>query len=156
MIVVADTSPINYLILIRQINLLQQLYAQILIPSAVLKELKHPAAPKNVRDWATDAPPWVEVLDPKTKVALPRLETGESDAIALATEIHAQLILMDDYAGRKEASRKGLKVAGTLSVLDEADQAGLLSFEAAVAELQKTTFRLSPMVLSGIRRKRTH
>lgn len=45
MIVVADTSPINYLILIRQINLLQQLYAQILIPSAVLKELKHPAAP---------------------------------------------------------------------------------------------------------------
>ena len=46
MVVVADTSPINYLVLIARIELLKQLYARILIPPAVLAELKHPAAPK--------------------------------------------------------------------------------------------------------------
>jgi predicted nucleic acid-binding protein len=50
MVVVADTSPINYLVLIAQIDLLKQLYARILIPPAVVAELKHPVAPKPVRD----------------------------------------------------------------------------------------------------------
>ena len=50
MVVVADTSPINYLVLIARIEILKQLYARILIPPAVLAELKHPAAPKAVRD----------------------------------------------------------------------------------------------------------
>jgi predicted nucleic acid-binding protein len=56
MVVVADTSPINYLILIAQIDLLKHLYTRILIPPAVLTELKHPVAPKPVRDWADNAP----------------------------------------------------------------------------------------------------
>ena len=51
MVVVADTSPINYLVLITQIDLLKELYTRVLIPPAVLAELKHPAAPKSVRDW---------------------------------------------------------------------------------------------------------
>jgi hypothetical protein len=52
MIVVADTSPINYLVLIGQIEILPRLYTRITIPSAVLKELKHPVAPEPVRDWS--------------------------------------------------------------------------------------------------------
>jgi predicted nucleic acid-binding protein len=54
MVVVADTSPINYLVLIGQIDLLIRLYTRILIPPAVLAELKNPLAPKPVRDWACD------------------------------------------------------------------------------------------------------
>ena len=54
MVVVADTSPINYLVLIGQIDLLTRLYTRILIPPAVLAELKHPLAPKPVRNWACD------------------------------------------------------------------------------------------------------
>ncbi|MGA2599574.1 MAG: hypothetical protein ABSH09_21580 [Bryobacteraceae bacterium] len=50
MVVVADTSPINYLVPIAQIDLLHRLYTRILIPPAVLAELKHPAAPRPVRD----------------------------------------------------------------------------------------------------------
>ena len=46
MVVVADTSPINYLVLIAQIDILARLYTRILIPPAVLAELKHPLAPK--------------------------------------------------------------------------------------------------------------
>ncbi len=54
MVVVADTSPINYLVLIEQIDLLIRLYTRILI--AVLEELNHPLAPNPVRDWARNPP----------------------------------------------------------------------------------------------------
>ncbi len=155
MVVVADTSPINYLVLIGQSDLLKQLYQQILIPPAVLKELKHPGAPKTVRDWAVSHPPWLEVLNPKTSIMLPHLDPGENESIALAAEMHAEMVLIDDQAGRQEAIRRGLKVAGTLSILDEADQAGLVIFDEAVAELQATSFRVSVAVLSAIRLKRS-
>jgi predicted nucleic acid-binding protein len=155
MIVVADTSPINYLVLIGQINLLNQLYGRTLIPSAVLAELRHPAAPRTVREWALNAPHWLEVQDPMTRMMLTHLDTGESEAIALAAEIHADVVLIDDLTGRQEAIRRGLKVAGTLSVLDEADQAGLVVFDDAISELRKTSFRVSPAVLLEIKQKRS-
>jgi len=155
MVVVADTSPINYLVLIAQIDLLAALYKRILIPPAVLAELKHPLAPKPVRDWAGNAPRWLEVLSPKSSLILPKLDLGETEAIALATEVHADAVLIDEQAGRQEALLRGLKVAGTLSVLGEADQAGLVIFDDAVAELRKTSFRVSQAVLSEIRQKRS-
>jgi predicted nucleic acid-binding protein len=85
-----------------------------------------------------------------------RLDPGESEAIALAAEVHADVVLMDDHAGRQEAIRRGLRVAGTLSILDEGDQAGLVNFDAAIAQLQKTIFRVSQAVLAEIREKRSH
>jgi predicted nucleic acid-binding protein len=155
MVVVADTSPINYLVLIEQIDLLTRLYTRILIPPAVLAELKHPLAPKPVRDWACDTPKWLEVLSPKDSLTLARLDLGETEAIALATEMHAEVLLIDEQAGRQEAVRRGLRVVGTLSVLDEADQAGLVSFDQAVAQLRKTSFRVSQAVISEIIQKRS-
>lgn len=55
-------------------------------------------------------------------------------------EVRADVLLVDEETGQQEALRRGLRVAGTLSVLDEAEQAGLVSFDHAIAELQKTTF----------------
>ena len=155
MVVVADTSPINYLFLIAQIDLLARLYARILIPPALLAELKHPLAPKPVRDWASKAPAWLEVLSPKESLILAALDLGESEAIALATEVHAEVVLIDEQAGRQEAVRRGLRVAGTLSVLDEADRTGLVVFDDAITQLHKTTFRVSQAFLSEIRQKRS-
>jgi predicted nucleic acid-binding protein len=126
-----------------------------LVPPAVLAELKHPLAPKPVQDWAVNAPAWVEVLSPKSSLVLGQLDLGESEAIALAAEVHADVVLMDEQAGRQEAARRGLRVAGTLSVLDEAEQAGLVNFNAAVAALQKTSFRVSQAVLAEVRAKRS-
>ena len=136
-------------------HLLKQLYARIFIPPAVVAELKHPVAPKAVRDWADNPPEWVEVLSPKSSLILAQLDLGESEAIALATELRAEVVLIDEQAGRQEALRRGLKVAGTLSILDEADLAGLLVFDNVVAELRKTSFRVSQAVLSEIREKRS-
>ena len=138
-----------------EIDLLKQLYTRIPVPPAVLAELKHPLAPKPVQDWAVNAPAWLQTLSPKSKLVLARLDLGESAAIALATEVNADLVLIDDQAGRQEAVRRGLKVAGTLSVLDETERAGLLDFDEAVAELQKTSFHISQASLCEIRAKRS-
>jgi predicted nucleic acid-binding protein len=155
MIVIADTSPVNYLILIRQIHLLKALYSRTLIPPAVLSELKHPLAPQAVKEWAASPPPWIEIVEPRSTLVLHQLDPGENEAIWLAMEVRADLILIDDQAGRQEALRRGLNVAGTLSVLDEADRVGLVSFDVAINELAKTSFRVSPTVLLQIKQRRS-
>jgi len=69
--------------------------------------------------------------------------------------MHAALLLIDEQAGRQEAARRGLKVAGTLSALDEADRAGFVNFDAAVASLRQTSFRVSEAVLFEIKKRRS-
>jgi predicted nucleic acid-binding protein len=156
MVVVADTSPINYLVLIEQIGILPRLYARVLVPPAVFDELTHPAAPRPVRDWTARHPEWLEVVSPKNTVALPQLDRGESQAIALAGELGIDvLLLIDELAGRREAKLRGLKVAGTLSVLDDADRAGLVSFDDAIMRLRTTSFRVSRAILAEIEKKRS-
>jgi predicted nucleic acid-binding protein len=66
-----------------------------------------------------------------------------------------RVVLIDELAGRREALHRGLKVAGTLSVIDEADRAGLVVFDQAIAELRKTSFRVSEAVLWEIKVKRS-
>jgi predicted nucleic acid-binding protein len=67
MIVVADTSPINYLVLIEEIAILEELYSQVTIPHAVHAELVHSATPERVRSWIEQLPSWVEVRTPSGK-----------------------------------------------------------------------------------------
>jgi predicted nucleic acid-binding protein len=80
-------------------------------------------------------------------LALETLDLGESQAIALDGELGGGVVLIDEAAGRKEATRRGLKVARTLSVLDDADRSGLVIFDEAIARLRKTSFRISQAVL---------
>ena len=73
MIVVADTSPLNYLILIGQADLLYRLYGRVLIPQAVLSELQDPGAPSAIASWLKQCPPWLEIC----QVAIGREEISE-------------------------------------------------------------------------------
>jgi predicted nucleic acid-binding protein len=100
-LIVADTSPINYLILIQQISVLPKLYTRVLIPPAVFYELTSPAAPSVVRQWTATSPAWIEILSPKKFGALAALDLGESQAISLASEVGASVLLMDEQAGRR-------------------------------------------------------
>ena len=120
----------------------------------MVEELRHSVAPEPVRAWIARSPGWLEIVKPRGTVTLARLDAGESEAIALAIETHADLLLLDEQAGRLEAARQGLKVAGTLAVLDDADQAGIIKFEDAVARMRGTSFRISLAVLAQIREKR--
>ena len=121
----------------------------------MLEELKHPDAPEPIRDWLRDQPRWLQIMKPKSIIRWAQLDLGECEAIALASEIKAEVLLIDDLAGRQEAIRCGLRIAGTLSVLDEADQAGLADFEQAVDRLSQTSFRISRAVLADMNERRS-
>ena len=83
MIVVADTSPLNYLVLIDEVGLLPALFGQVLLPQAVFRELQHPRTILKVREWATRLPEWLEVRTVASVAngALMELDIGEREAI---------------------------------------------------------------------------
>lgn len=121
MLVVADTSPLNYLVLIDLIDLLPKLYRQVAVPEAVIRELQHELAPAAVRAWAAKPPDWLQIHAAEANAAdLIDLDLGEAEAIALARQLSADLLLMDDQAGRRAVLQAGLRVTGTLAVLDDA------------------------------------
>ena len=148
MIVVADTSPINYLIQIDQIDLLEKLYKEIFVPQAVLNELSHDAAPTAVRTWTLRRPDWVKaraaMARPETEFS--RLDKGEQEAIWVALDLCAGTLLIDDLRGREEAKRRGLSVTGTLGVLMLAGKEGLLTETVHIYRrlVTETSFRISP------------
>jgi predicted nucleic acid-binding protein len=94
MIVVADTSPLNYLIQIGCESLLPVLYTRVMIPPAVLAELGDPAAPSAVGQWLLRVPEWIEVKRTSSPpdTGLAALDPGEQEAIQLAEEQHADLL----------------------------------------------------------------
>ena len=63
MIVVADSSPLHYLILLEQTELLHRLYERVLIPEAVAAELRAEASPRKVSQWVSDHPSWLSVVE---------------------------------------------------------------------------------------------
>jgi len=95
MIVVCDTSPVNYLVLIDGIDLLPQLFTTVVLPAGVLAELQHPRTPPRVASWARQLPPWVLVISPKGPVEDVGLGRGEAEAIAIAAQVHADAELID-------------------------------------------------------------
>jgi predicted nucleic acid-binding protein len=147
MIVVADTSPLNYLILIEHDGILPKLYHQVLVPAEVLRELSHPGAPDAVRSWLRNPPVWLEVKAPTSlpDEELGLLDPGERQAIQLAEEQRADLLLIDERRGSEEAKRRGLNTTGTVGVLLTAGELGLVDSKEALRRLiTETTFRITP------------
>jgi len=147
MIVVADTSPLNYLIQIGCASLLPALYERVLIPTAVVAELDDPRTPAVVKRWLLHVPKWVEVLRTASApdAELSFLGPGEREAIQLAQERHADLLLIDERRGRFEAMRRGLFTTGTLGVLLASAERGLVDAQASYHRLlRETNFRATP------------
>jgi predicted nucleic acid-binding protein len=128
MIVIADATPLNYLILIECSEILPRLFGRILIPRAVFDELSRVRAPESVRAWMAKPPDWLEIRKVRetSDADLEHLDAGEREAIVLAEEVGADWLIMDDSNGRQEAAKRRLPVLGTLRVLDEADARGLI------------------------------
>ena len=120
MLVVADTTPLRYLIVIGAIDILLPLYEPVVVPQTVYEELQHSRTPQEVRAWLVASPPWMELRHPGRIEWLPQLGPGEQDAIALAEELHADFVLMDDADGRMEAERRAMTVIGTMGILERA------------------------------------
>ncbi len=149
MIVVADTGPVNYLVLSGLIDLARDLYGTLLIPPAVCRELRNRDAPPAVQQWATRLPAWAEERSPKDASRFSELGPGEREAIALALEIKADLLLIDETQGRKTAVQNGVAVKGTLGLLEEAALRHLVDFPQALAKLRTTTIFLSEEIIQN-------
>ena len=150
MIVVSDTSPLNYLVLIHAVNVLPDLFTQVFVPTQVMSELRRTKTPDIVKLWASTPPSWLQVRTPVLTVqtSIP-LDPGETQAIALAKELKADAILIDERKGRAVAAQQGLLAIGTITVLELAASHNLLNLKTAFQALQQTTFHLSNELLQN-------
>ena len=137
MIVVSDTSPVLNLARIGRLELLPLLYRQVLIPSAVYQELTRS---KKDLPPAIDLAslPWLKVATAKDQNRVQELredlDPGEAEAIVLAIECRADLLLVDERRGRRTATAAGLTVTGLLGVVARAKQAGLIDLAKPVLD----------------------
>jgi predicted nucleic acid-binding protein len=152
MIIVSNTSPINYLILIGHINLLSQLFGQIIIPQAVYSELSDISAPSPVQTWTATPPDWLKIrpVSQPSDAILDLLDPGERAAILLAQELNADLLLVDDMKARRTATERGLAITGILGILDQAATMQLINLSTAVQNLQSTSFWASDSLLQRL------
>ena len=125
MIVVSNTSPLMNLAVINQLKIIEQLYGKVIIPEEVSNELFaagiHPLIEHHF---------WIEKHQVKNKGLSDslkiELDDGEAEAIALAIELKADLVLMDERLGRNIASRSGQKCIGIMGILMEAKHKGII------------------------------
>lgn len=140
MIVVSDTSPINYLLAIGQIEVLPKMFETIVIPNSVMVELQAVDAPEANLRWLANLPAGFESRSATRLDLSLDLDAGEREAICLAEELSAAAVLMDEKKGRAIARQRGLPVIGTIGVLEKAASLHLLELDTALVALQQTTF----------------
>ena len=147
MLVIADSSPLIVLVNIGQIQVLPKLFGEIVIPPAVASEIAAPARPQLVRDFAMALPTWLRVQAPISVQQIPELHQGEREALSLAMELHADLVLVDERKAYREALARKLNAVGTVRVLERAAAQGLLDLKEVFQRLKQTDFWISPKLL---------
>lgn len=148
--VVADASPLNYLVLINAEHVLPKLFGEVLVPAAVIQELTHVRTPTKVREWASAPPTWLRVMTTTGGLPDEQFGPGESAAIVLAIDVAADALLIDERDGTGVARRLGIKTGGTLATLAMAAERGLVNLEEAFAALRSTSFRVTPSLLDAL------
>ena len=155
MIVVSDTSPILNLARIGRLDLLASLYRQALIPPAVFVELTVSTDARLLGIDASSAG-WLVVGAPKDQDHIQELrhnlDAGEAEAIVLAVERKADLLLIDERRGRRAAEALGLRITGLLGVLADAKRAGLVNSVKPVLDalIQEARFWIGPELYSEV------
>jgi uncharacterized protein len=147
-VVVAHASPLIALQQIDQLALLKALFDEVVIPPAVAREVAPGLMlPSWIRERALQQPIAREVLRAS-------LGPGESEAISLALEIHADRLIVDERAGRRVAEGLGLRVAGVLGLLVLSKQRGLIpAVRPHVDLLLRMGFRADPDLVERILRR---
>jgi predicted nucleic acid-binding protein len=142
-LLVADAGPLHYLVQIGAVEVMPALAGRVLLPEAVWRELREPAAAPVVREWAASLPPWVELRQSPVATGFsPQLSAADHDCIGLALETQAML-LMDDRRGRRAAGELGVRTIGTLGILEAASAKGLLPLADAIRRLRQTSIYLT-------------
>lgn len=153
MVVVADTSPLTALLHLNQVHILQALYGKTYIPGAVANELKtligfgYDISFLNERDVFIVTNPKEEFVQ---QAWLTKLDKGEAEALALAIELKAELLLIDEKLGKKMAEQNSIACKGVVGVLIEAKEKGLIKeIRPLLQELREgLKFRLSDSIVA--------
>lgn len=152
-LVVSDTSPLNYLVLIEAVDLLPKLVSGVLIPPAVATELANPKTPLAVRQWISNPPHWLQIAAPLNVDPSLRLDRGEAEAISLATERGIRAILIDERKGFNVAKSRGLEPLGILGVLEVSAVRGFINYDEAIARLRSTTFHCAERLITEAKKR---
>ena len=125
--VISNTTPLISLLKINRLGLLQEIYETIIVPKAVFIEIEK----GKDKPYYTDISQldWIDIQEIKDKKALSYffdLDAGEAEVIVLASEIEADLVIIDETLGRRFAKHAGLKVTGTIGILIKAKELGLV------------------------------
>ncbi len=144
-IVISNTTPIISLALIGHLDLLKELYGRVVLPTAVTTEiLAGGQARIGIEEFQRAA--WfkqIALTDPRRANLLVDLDRGEAEVIALAQELNADLVILDERLGRRHAQRLGLAITGTLGVLLKAKQRGFVAeIKPLIEQLQQGGIRL--------------
>ena len=150
-IVISNNSPLVGLLGLNLLSLLRDLYTEVWIPRKVEKEfLKKDSI---VRREALENAPWIKTVDlrdPQTAAVHTELDEGEAEALALANEHDARLVLLDEKKGRKKAKQIGLTAIGIVGVLQEAKEEGLINaIKPLLIQLQDNGIHLSKSLINN-------
>ena len=149
---VCDTSPLCFLVLIGEIEIVPALFEEIFAPEAVATELRHPKAPETVRSWISAPPDWLTIrsVEPRDDPRLGSLHDGEREAILLVQDLAADWLVVDELAGRRIARALNLRVTGLLGLLKKAAERDLLDLPEAIQRLRETHFRVEERLLKDL------
>lgn len=143
-LVISNTTPLIALTLIGRLDLLRQLYGTVTIPTAVRDELR--AARSGAVAVDLESLPWIRIIaasDSRVQLIV-GLDRGEAEVVALAEELSADLVLIDERLGRRYAQRLGIPLSGTLGVLLKAKTQGYVPALAPLIEaLRQSGIHLS-------------
>ena len=147
MIIVSDTTPLRYLIEIEKVDILEILFGKVIIPEKVAEELQRPKTPQKVKDWMQAHPAWLEIRRADLSLFTPqkKIGAGEREAFALALELKADAVLLDDKDALPEANRLKLQTIALFTLFDRAAARGLIDLPQTVDAMRKTSFRLPPV-----------
>ena len=149
--VISNNSPLVGLLGLNLLSLLRDLYTEVWIPRKVETEFlkKDPIVRREVLENA----PWiktVDLTDPQTAAVYAGLHEGEREALALADEYNARLILLDEKKARRKAKAIGLTVKGITGILLEAKQEGLVDvIKPLLMQLRDNGIHLSESLINN-------
>jgi predicted nucleic acid-binding protein len=153
---ISNTSPLLYLHLTKQLDLLPHLYGTVYVPPAVEVELQA-GAERGVDVPHVDALPWVQIMPLASASSIPivmDLGRGEAEVIALGLEHPDSRLILDDTLGRRIARLHKLRITGTVGVVVKAKQAGLLPAVAPILfALQEAGLWLSDALVTEVLRQ---
>lgn len=152
-IVVSNSTPLIALAWLKRLDLLPMLFDTVYIPQAVDNEIQH--NPNAVGASELKSASWLKITSVKDALAvsllLDQLDAGESEAIVLARELQAGLLLMDERRGRRRAIQAGLNVVGTLGILIQVRRQNLVGpLRPILDQLGQLPFHISEQLYQDV------